>query len=56
MNDKQVIRSFQPLGGLQPGTCTGVKFTPMTCNVLNMAFFDVFKEANVVYGDDGSIK
>ena len=28
----------------------------MNCNVLNMSFFDVFKEANICYGDDGSIK
>lgn len=56
MNDKQVIKSFQPLMSLQPGSCTGVKYTAMNANVLHMSFFDVFKEANIVYGDDGYIK
>ena len=28
----------------------------MNCNVLNMSFFDVFKDVNVCYGDDGTIK
>lgn len=56
LNDKQVIKSFQPLMSLTPGSCTGVKYTTMNANVLNMTFFDVFKEANIVYGDDGYIK
>lgn len=56
LNDKTVIRTFQPLNSLEPGTCTGVKYTAMNCNILNMSFFDVFKEANIVYGDEGHIK
>ena len=41
---------------LEPGTCTGVKYTQMNANVLNMSFFDVFKEINICYGEDGTIK
>lgn len=37
------------------GQCTGVKYTKMNCNVLNMSFFDVFHE-NKVCGEDGSIR
>lgn len=53
MNDKQVIKSFQPLGSLTPGTCTEVKFTQMNCNVLNTSFFDVFRDIGIVYGEEG---
>ena len=56
MNDVQVIKNFQPLNSLAPGSCTGVKYTAMNANVLNMTFFDIFKECNIVYGDDGYIK
>lgn len=41
-NSSEVIRNFGPLLGLTAGECTGVKFTQLRCDVLNMAFFDVF--------------
>lgn len=39
-NDRNVVDSFGPLRGMSE--CTGVKFTQMNCNVLNMSFFDIF--------------
>jgi len=54
-NDRHVITSFGPLRGLGVGQCTGINFTHMNCNVLNMSFFDVFQENNIVHAD-GSIR
>jgi len=50
-----VISNFGPLNGMGEGQCTGVKYTQMNCNVLNMSFFDVFHENNIC-GEDGSIR
>jgi hypothetical protein len=41
-NCREVITSFDPIKSLDVGQCTGVKFTQMKCDVLNMAFFDIF--------------
>lgn len=54
-NSPQVISSFQPLSGLGVGKCTGLKYTHMTSNVLNMSFFDVLHEINVC-GENGYIR
>ena len=40
---------------MSPGTCTGVKFTPLTCSVLNMAYFDIFNELKCTT-EDGMIR
>ena len=47
-NSSEVIRNFGPLMGLQPGECTGVKFTQMRCDVLNMSYFDILQEIGVI--------
>lgn len=46
-NSQQVLKNFNATKSLEPGTVTGVKFTHMNCNVLNMAFFDIFSELKV---------
>ena len=45
-NDATVLNSFGPFRGMSE--CTGVKFTQLNCNVLNMSFFDVFQELKLV--------
>jgi hypothetical protein len=53
-NSPDVVGSFPPLAMMAPGTCTGVKFKQLNCSVLNMAYFDVFKEVGIVH-DNGAI-
>merc|ERR1711865_821563 len=43
-NDANVIKNFAALNGLGAGTVNNVEFTSFNCNVMNMQFFDVFKE------------
>jgi hypothetical protein len=50
-NDRHVITSFGPLRGLGVGQCTGVNFTHMNCNVINMSFYDLIQENNIVHTD-----
>jgi len=52
-NDQSVTNSFAPLAG--NSECTGVKFSKLTCGVLNMSFFDVFQELKLVT-DGGDIR
>lgn len=47
-NSRDVIKNFQPLQGISCGEIKSVKFTPMTCNVLNMSYFDVLSEVGCV--------
>lgn len=54
-NSRDVIGAFAPLKALAAGDCTGVKFTHMNCNVLNMSYFDIFEEIGVC-GPEGHIK
>lgn len=54
-NDSTVLRSFEPLRSLEKGKCSGVKFTHLNCNVLNMSFFDIFHELKVC-SKDGHIR
>jgi hypothetical protein len=42
LNDKNVVSSFEPLRGIDQ--CNEVKYTHLNCNVLNMSYFDVFKD------------
>jgi hypothetical protein len=53
LNSRSVISTFAPLRGLEVGQVTDFQFTHMNCNVLNMAFFDVFQEAKVCHADGG---
>jgi hypothetical protein len=50
-NDRQVLNTFAPLRGLAVGDCTGVKFTHLNCNVLNMSYFDIFNELEICTTD-----
>ena len=50
-----MISQFAPLCAIEPGKITGVKFTHMNCNVLNMSFFDVFHDIGIC-SDDGTIR
>jgi len=52
-NDRNVTESFGPLRGMSE--CSGVKFTHMTCDVLNMAYFDKFRELGLVT-ENGDIR
>lgn len=53
MNDKTVLNTYMPFRGMNE--CTGVKFTQLNCNVLNMSYFDMFHDLNLVMGN-GDIK
>ena len=54
-NSYEVTSNFDPLRALNQGDCTGVKYTQLNCNVLNMSFFDVLQEAQVI-STDGNIR
>ena len=54
-NSRDILTTFEALKGMGVGQCTGVKFTHMKCDVLNMAYFDIFQEINVVT-DEGKIR
>jgi len=54
-NDANVIKNFAALNGLSAGSVTDVKFTHYNCNVMNMQFFDVFKDQGLVH-DNGYIR
>ena len=45
LNDKTVTNAYEPFRGMNE--ITGVKFTEMTCGVLNMNYFDIFKQLNM---------
>ena len=53
-NSRDVIKNFQPLQGIGCGEIKSVKFTPMSCNILNMSYFDVFSDIGCV-GPTGDI-
>ena len=46
LNDKTVTNAYEPFRGMNE--ITGVKFTEMTCGVLNMNYFDIFKQLGMV--------
>ena len=46
VNDKNVTNVYEPFRGLNE--ISGVKFTEMSCSVLNMNYFDIFKELGMV--------
>ena len=54
LNSREVIKNFSPLQGITPGECKNFKFTQLNCNVLNMAYFDIFNEINCI-GPTGDI-
>lgn len=55
LNDRTVLSSFGPLRSLGAGEATDFKFTHLNCNVLNMSFFDILQELNLV-GTEGTIR
>jgi len=55
LNDRNVISSFGPLRALGAGEATEIKYTHLNCNILNMSFFDIFQELNLV-SKDGTIR
>ena len=45
-NERNVLGTFSPVSSTY--SCTGVKYKKMTSNVINMSFFDVLKEKEIV--------
>jgi hypothetical protein len=53
LNDQSILSSFTPFRG--NSEASGLKFTQLNCNVLNMAYFEVFNKLGLVT-DKGDIR
>lgn len=52
-SSEDVQNAFKPLESL--GTVQGLSFKQLTCTVLNMAYFDIFEELEIVNDSNGYI-
>jgi hypothetical protein len=54
LNDPQVQANFLPICNL--GTCNGLTFKQVNCQILNMSYFDYLEEIGIINDHNGSIK
>ena len=54
LSSEEVQKAFKPLESL--GTVSGVTFKQINCTVLNMAYFNIFEELNIVNSNNGYIQ
>ena len=53
LKSDEVLKSFGPLRGISD--VSEIKYTHMSCEVMNMSYFDIFNELNLT-GPTGSIR